>query len=135
MKVPVAMTNNTSKPCNQKNMCYTCFQTRPHWVQKFVIHINYQLKYEIHQDMRKRNMIIVTPFEHVSSLEYLESNRFVDIVVSVKKLLYDYAKIKGHRLIISDGTWQRHDHLHLKFELESNDIETLLQNIPQLNLH
>lgn len=127
------MTNNTSKPWNQKNMCYTCLKTRPRWVQNFVIHINYDLRYEIHKDMRKRNMIIVTPFEHVSSIENLESNRFVDILISVKKFLHDYANIKGHRLIISDGDWQRHDHLHLKFELENNDIQTLFNNIKPIS--
>tara|TARA_Y100000389_G_scaffold51995_1_gene47756 strand:+ start:712 stop:1050 length:339 start_codon:yes stop_codon:yes gene_type:complete len=83
--------------------------------------------------MRKRNLIIVTPFEHVQSIEDLDPHRFIGIIVSVKEWMFTFANITGHRLIVSNGSWQRHDHLHLKFEIEKNDIVKLLQVIPTLD--
>tara|TARA_B100001287_G_C22557592_1_gene469851 strand:+ start:511 stop:930 length:420 start_codon:yes stop_codon:yes gene_type:complete len=123
------MTNSSSKSYNYKENCYTCFKNRKKnsIIDQYVIYNNPILKYEIHKDIRKRPIIIVTPHEHVSSLEELEPlGRFSKIIKSVKQYLKSRG-VDGFKITISDGNWQRHDHLHIKFELEADDIKKVIK--------
>lgn len=124
------MVNNESKFGNFRENCYTC--NKNHKVAKFVLKRN-EL-YEIHYDMKRRPRLIVTPNEHIETLCQMDPILFGNIYREMVEFIESYG-IQGFRFEINHKSWARHSHLHMKFEMEKDDIDKILNDLWSHNIN
>ena len=129
------MVNSGSRHGNFKHNCYTC--QKPPGMQKYILH--HSEMFEIHASMSPtKRRLTVTPNVHVSDIEDLGAETFMQIYIGIKSFLQKY-NVKGFEMSFKTGDWMRHDHQHTHILIEDVYLDKILSDynikIPPVQKH
>jgi hypothetical protein len=110
-----------AKRKNKKNKkCYTCFPRR-----KIIEHIIIDTGVcQFHHDICNRNMLIITPLRHFSSLSEAFPNEMSAIFNDISNFCINW-NITDYSITINQGDWQTHTHFHIKLKTHENTINRM----------
>lgn len=103
----------------RKNRCYTC---KPRGaVKKHIIGTSGCGQFVFHHDMNHRPLIVVTPVHHVTKL-YQLGERVLSLLFRAIDDFCNFWKIEDYQVLYNNGTWQTHDHFHVKIRVDERVI-------------
>lgn len=100
--------------------CYTCYPRKKvleHIIQKDE-HVSF------HHDLCNRNIIVVTPMKHFSSIDKASDFIICKMFRYIHKFCYDWG-ISDYSVSYSQGEWQNHEHFHLKIKTHETIIKRM----------
>tara|TARA_S200000501_G_scaffold360050_1_gene386683 strand:+ start:511 stop:1173 length:663 start_codon:yes stop_codon:yes gene_type:complete len=113
-----------NKKVNQgSRKCYTCFPKR--LAKEHTIKIDEDNKVKFHFDMCNRPLIIATPFKHINTLADFETPQELHDFFQGIRIFCNFWNIKDYQLQINHGSWQHHEHLHVKIRGNEDAIHKL----------
>lgn len=113
--------DNNNNNNNRKQRCYTC---RPR--RKVSDHIIADTgRNEFHHDLCNRDLVIVTPKRHFSTIEEALPGDLECMLFEISKWCTDW-NIDDYSVSFNQGKWQTHSHFHMKIRI-SNKIITRMR--------
>ena len=112
---------------NTSNISYIkkCYSCNPRGkVKKHIFEGCETDGFVFHHDMHKRPIILVTPKKHYSTLWELPPSEQVKLFAAVKTFC-EFWNISDYQVAFNCGSWQNHDHLHIKIKINEKIINRL----------
>lgn len=117
-----SLKKSTIKSVKSSKRCYTC---KPRGkVKKHIICNSTCGHFVFHHDMNHRPLIIITPIQHINTIYELNEQQ-LSLLFNAINTFCKFWNINDYQISFHCGSWQTHEHLHIKMKIDKRIIERM----------